>query len=147
MKTFFLKNGNVVIEALFAVGILALCMIAVIAAVISATRTIRLSNNNALANKYAQEGIEVVRGVRDNMIWSDFRSDFTNSMGLGIGQTNPSGSCPSIANIDNYFTRCINFDHSRGNDRTIITSFVTWDESGIRHKVELETQLTKWSFK
>ena len=137
-------SGQTIIEVLFAVGVISICLVALMAAITSAVNNARFAKNSGLANKYAQEAVEVARRLRDRNSWSDFTSNFNGNMCFDSEASEPNGLCDtSCAKIDNIFTRCINFNNN--SEKMTITVNVSWDEGGRSHQIQTVTFLTKWN--
>lgn len=137
------KNGQSMVEVLITLTIVTLCFVALVVVVVIAVRNARFANNSALANRYAQEGIEVVRLLRDQQGWP-YIAGLSGDQGLDKN-LNLSSGCGS-ANIDGFFTRCINFAPSGSPvDTSEVTVTVLWAESRRSHSVVTVTRLTKWN--
>jgi len=65
------EDGQTLIEILLAVGVAAAIITAIAAVVISALNNATFRKNQNLATSYAQQGMEVVRAIRDRS-WTDF---------------------------------------------------------------------------
>ncbi|MCM8787807.1 MAG: hypothetical protein NC935_07160 [Candidatus Omnitrophica bacterium] len=124
-----LKSGQTLIEVLFSVGVISVCLVGLTIATTTALRNNRLSKEYTLANKYAEEGLEIVRQQRDQALnWEQF---------LTINDR-----CDSI---DALFQRCFQYQTEEFGSRRKITVIVSWQEGGRTHMVEAVTFLTKWS--
>lgn len=65
------EGGQTLVEVLLALGIAVIIITAIISVVIIALSNASFSKNQNLANAFAQEGLEVVRAIRDRS-WTDF---------------------------------------------------------------------------
>lgn len=131
--------GQSLFEVLFAVGIAAIILIAVVSLSVQSVKTSDASKNNSLATKYALEGIEWVRQQRDNTVWATFSSYAGGVRNLGdLNWT--SGSSQIGTSI---FHRTIQLTSS-GADTFIVEIRVSWDDSGGAHEVKNTTKLTNW---
>ena len=65
------EGGQTLVEVLLALGIAVVIITAITAVVISALDNAQFTRNQSLANAYAQEGMEVVRGIKDRS-WNNF---------------------------------------------------------------------------
>lgn len=72
-------QGQTLIEALVALGVIAVIMSAIVIAVVSALRNAQYSKNQNLAQQYAQQGMELMRQARD-ADWGTFSSYATASV-------------------------------------------------------------------
>lgn len=102
MKNKKLHKGQGLIEVLVALGIISIVVTALATVVITSMDNAQLSKNQNHALQYSQEGIEVVRQLRDQdyITFRNYNSTYCLSKGsntLGADCTNP--------NIDNFFLR------------------------------------------
>lgn len=138
------RSGQTLVEVLFALGVVSVCLVALVISIVSAVRNARFAKNSALANQYAQEGIEAARRARDaSPTWNDFITNPDYSGSRGLDSDLNWAACPvSAANVD-IFIRCVEFVNTV--DSSTITARVSWSEGGRDHFVEAVTFLTKWS--
>ena len=73
MKNFKLNGGQSLFEVLFAVAIASIVLVGVVSLASTSIRNSDFSQNNALATKYAQEGMEWIRQYRDTD-WDESKS-------------------------------------------------------------------------
>jgi len=71
------QDGQTLMEVLLAFGVLMLTMSAVIFGIATSLSSAQYAKNQSLANLYAQEGMAVVRQIRDSS-WSNFCSNYGN---------------------------------------------------------------------
>ena len=95
-------NGQTLIEVLVALGIISIIVTALASVVVTSMNTAQLSKNQNQALHYAQEGVEVLRQLRDQdyVAFRDYNNTFCldkESSVLGTDCTSP--------NIDNFFLR------------------------------------------
>lgn len=142
------QNGQIIVEVLFAVGIVAMCLIALTSISSTAINNGIYAKNAQLANRYAQEGLEVARRLRDRSAgWNSFYTTYTNDRCLAGDNSFSSCNCSvsnPASNIDNFFFRCLTFTNDTA-ERKKITAKVSWADGSNRHTVEAVTFLTKWS--
>jgi len=137
---FQINSGQTLVEVLFAMGIVAVCLVALIIAVVASIRNVNFAKESALASQYTREALEVARKERDNTnSWDDFTTDFSGNRGLNINLA--WGVCPATPNVG-IFIRCVNFNNS--GDKSTVTATVSWIESGRTHTSQAVTFLTKW---
>jgi type II secretory pathway pseudopilin PulG len=167
MKQYHHKNqtGFTLIETLFAVLIFSTALISLMAIAgrgISATNT---AKQQIVAQYLAQEGLEVVRNIRD----SNFISTAQWDTGLDIcTSANPcnvvyapagapldlgNGSSQVLQDSDGFFTDTATVPSgftreivltAQGLDEYLVASTVSWDVKGLVRTVVLETLLTNW---
>lgn len=164
------QKGAVLIEAILALGIISVVVMSLVTALVSSLSSSNFSKNQTLATGYAQEGIEIMRDIRDQ----DFSklSSYSGAYCLGVDDSipqdtaSPTGKC--INNIDT-FSRSIYVNNSGKDDRpgaspgskcknppddpagsvtpVFVASTVSWNDSKCSgnencHKVELNSCLT-----
>lgn len=134
------KNGQSLVEVVIAVAISILIIGGLLAAVTMALRSAKFAQNQATATKYAQEGMEAVRSIRDSN-WSSLNTN--GNYGLQyIGGWLFSGSSDTPATG---FTRIVTIDDAVPPDsnKKKITVTVSWsDASGANHQSRLTTYYT-----
>lgn len=121
-KQFFTQDGQLIIEAIIALSAL-LVLIAAIAVVITVSLSnATFSNNQDLANKHAQEGIEIIRDLaRSNsniplgsgatvftIDGNAFCMDSEGNITAGTGGSVPRDGCG--VNLADTFVRTVAFD-------------------------------------
>jgi prepilin-type N-terminal cleavage/methylation domain-containing protein len=96
-------QGQTLIEVLVALGIIVVVASALSGLVVTSMGNVRFSKDQSLAAQYAQEGMEIVRDIRD--------SDYTAFQNIGNGTyclaknaDTLSPNC-SNANVDNFLRR------------------------------------------
>ncbi|MBA3724502.1 MAG: prepilin-type N-terminal cleavage/methylation domain-containing protein [Candidatus Levybacteria bacterium] len=107
------QKGETLIEALGALAIVAIVITAVTMVITTALSNALFNENQTLATKFAQQGIETVRQVR-NTDYSAYRS-YNGLYCLGKGQTTlgtPQSRC-STPNADT-FIRSVTIEQSPG---------------------------------
>ncbi len=107
------QKGETLIEALGALAIVAIVITAVTMVVTTALSNALFNENQTLATKFAQQGVEAVRQVR-NANYTAYRS-YNGLYCLGKGQTTlgtPQSTCPT-PNADT-FIRSVTIEQSPG---------------------------------
>lgn len=122
------EKGQTLIEILIAMSAAVIVLSAITLTIISALSNAQYSKNQNLATQYAQEGMEVVRKIRDND-WNTF-AGFSGKYCLGKGSfslgSSVPGACPQ--NID-IFVREINIENSAScNNGTQAIVRVKWSD-------------------
>lgn len=142
-------KGQSLIEVLVALGIISTIIIAVATVVITSLNNTQLSKDQNLATKYAQEGLEITRSIRnrDFTAFSSLTGTYClpkNAENLGTSQS----GC-TIPNID-HFIRSIQIEHTPGCGTNVskITAVVSWRDgkcttNSYCHKSQLETCLSR----
>jgi type II secretory pathway pseudopilin PulG len=152
------KSGMALVEVLFSVGVIAICMVALIAALVRSSRDAKFSRDTVKANQLAHEALEQARIYRDTNSWNAFLGlegcrelDSTNTFrSSGCTWPNPSDDCSNPSyQIDSVFYRCVRFEgEDRGgdgfDDRMYIIARVFWQDGNRTHKAQAETLLTKF---
>ncbi|MGB9585896.1 MAG: prepilin-type N-terminal cleavage/methylation domain-containing protein [Anaerolineales bacterium] len=123
------NQGQSLIEMLVAIAIVLVVIVALVAVTTVSIRNASFSRNQALATKYAQEGIEEARKLRDERGDSFF---VANPADCNISDTPATGFSRQ---------RTCSFD---GNKTMTITVVVSWTDAQGIHKSELTTRLTNW---
>lgn len=124
--------GQMLIEILVAMGTAVVIISAITVTVISALNNAQFSKNQNLATQYAQQGMEVVRKIRDSD-WSLFSSYSTGDYCLDKGSTvlRQMVLVDCGQNVDT-FVRQIDIEKSSSdcsNSQTKITVSVSWSDS------------------
>jgi len=110
-----LQAGQTLLEVLLAFSVLMLVLSAIILGVTTSLSNTQYTKNQGLANSYAQEGMTVVRGIRDSD-WDTF-SSYTEESTYCLGPdsadlTEPPPPCSLVGGI---FVREVVFDHESEN--------------------------------
>ena len=161
-------DGFTLIETLFAILIFSAALISLLAISskgISATNEVK---NETTAYYLAQEGLEVVRNIRDNnflsnSVWTDgflsnpdcstachvvYSTTAAPTLAQNSGQLSNeiyfSSGQYGNAGDDTGFSRDITVAPGTGQDEYVITSRVNWQAKNIQKTVVLQTFLKKW---
>lgn len=159
-------KGQTLIEVLVALSIGILVIGALSIGMIVSIRNSQFSQSQLQATRYAQEGIDLVRNIRDrngavtstNPVLAKFTDlwgyNFGPSSGLGfIGFFKLNQTIPSLTRFDNStsasetlggnFSRYIIIeDTSSYTTQKLITSKVSWTDSSGYHESNLQTLIT-----
>lgn len=113
------QGGQTLIEILFAFSVLVIAMSAIVLSVVTSLSNAQYAKNQGLANSYAQEGMAVVRQIRDSS-WSKLSGYTTNTAYcLGPSSTDPvpltlpNINCRAQSSVPagGIFSREIKFEH------------------------------------
>lgn len=140
------KNGQSLLEAIAALAVAMLVILALVWVTIVSIRNADFAKKQSQAAKYAQEGMENMRALRDSN-WSSFWAMATGSNYCFSGSApagNCSTGCPSLGGV---FRRCAKIeavDSTPGKERAKVTVTVSWTDSSGTHKSEQISYFTKW---
>lgn len=143
------SKGQTLIEVLVALGVGVAVLLAVTNAVLSSLTGSDFGRNQSLATQYAQQGMEVVRNIR-NSGWTIFYNTYTTAP-VGASKFycldenivfTISGNCPQ--NIAAFFTRRLELIRIDA-DRVRIIVKTSFTDSKGEHKSELISIFTNWN--
>lgn len=154
-----MKKGQSLFEVVFAVAIVALLLVGVVALTTTSVRNSTFSRNTSLANGYAQEAVEWLREERDES-WDTFRSHATPAT-LNWCLTEPltwssSSACGSTDYIaSTIFIRDLTFTCYRDGPPAVSCSnssvnnieglvVVSWTDAQGAHDARVITRLANW---
>jgi hypothetical protein len=149
MKSIHAERGQTLVEAVVIIGLVVLLVTGLIAGTTMSLRTTGIARTRSEAVKYSQEGIELIRTIRDNN-WGTF-AGFTGWYCFGSDANNNPvaalipkvGTCqPNITTSDNSFTRSVQFTPEA--NRTKITVSVQYAEGADTKSIDLATYFTQW---
>lgn len=155
------------IEVIVSVAVILTALVATISLVTFSTSSIRINKSKIIAFGLAQEGLEIVKNIRDNN-WlhncpaCDRRTAANWRIGLGTGnwriqydtesllsfsstplKLNSSGFYQYGAGSNTPFYRRINIQYPN-DDQIEIISEVTWTEGGRGQTVSIESRYYNW---
>lgn len=139
------NSGQTLIEVLVALGTSVVIISAITVAVLSSLSNVEFEKNQSLATGYAQQGMEIVRSMRNNNygVFKTLSNTYCLAKTCTTLTTIPgddcgplSGSfCPGKQNVD-LFVREVTIDTSQNNDCvasgthfTEATTTVSWSDS------------------
>lgn len=146
MFNFFIKqkNGFSVLEVMVAVLIIAMGMVGVLSLVLQNIQVQHINKNNLIASQLAQEGLELVRNIRDDN-WLDGNDydlgiigdgDYAIDYSIGVSDVDGINNAALNINASGFYT------HGAG-DATPFYRLITVDDSSAEHlKVECKV---RWS--
>lgn len=151
------QKGQTLLEVLLAFGVSLLVLGAAIFGVTVSLNNTQYTKNQNLANSYAQEGMAVVKQIRDSS-WDTFRNSYASNTAYCLGPnltdmkelTLPSTNCwtQSPVPAGGVFSREVKFEHNSSSCDAIgskVVVKVSWADSKcpvgtpLCHKVELIT--------
>lgn len=143
------NSGQSLLEIIVATGVVILLITGLVVGTSVSLRTSQYGQSRSHAIKYAQEGVELVRNLRDSNEWDTF---ITNDTDSGPAATTKclskdhkwSTAIPCSTNIDNVYTRSVSFQWNEAANRMEVSVGVSWDESGQTKDVTLDTYFTQW---
>lgn len=147
MKSKNLEKGQSLFEAIIALAISALIVVAVVALVASSIRNSSFSRNETLASRYAQQATEWLRGQRDADITTFSSNVLTTAWCINDLSWARSGSCGSSDFItDTKFSRQVNFSVTTVGGKDVVGAdvIVYWIDSQGYHEVRNATSFSDW---
>ncbi|MCX6792391.1 MAG: hypothetical protein NT149_05145 [Candidatus Gottesmanbacteria bacterium] len=143
------QQGQSLIEMIVIVGMVVLLVTGIVAGTTASLSRSETSQTRSSALSFAQAGIELARGIRDNG-WNTF---VTMGSSGGAKYCVNSNSPPEwtesetcTPNIDSKFTRSVTLELTPASGMKV-TSKVAWGDTTDplnKNKVELTTYLTQW---
>lgn len=141
------------IEMLAVIAILAITLTALLGLITFSLGVQGLARQTTQANNLAQEAMEAVRSIRNNVNW-----DQITYGSHGLTKTTSFWSFSGTENIINGFTRTVSVTsvHRDASDNIVesggtldtdskkITVTVSWEERSRSHSIKLVTYLTNW---
>lgn len=125
------EKGQTLVEALIALGVAITIVSAIVVSVITSLNNAQFGKNQNLANHYAQEGMEIVRQIR-NSNWETFSSLASTYYCLASGSSVLSqkgvNGCGQNVGI---FVREVDVEHSSPscNSASKVSVTVSWSDS------------------
>lgn len=152
-------RGFTLIETIVAISLLTAGVVGSFSLMQKVTSFASISSSRFIASYLAQEGIEIVRNIRDtnylkSQAWdsglgagSDFRLDYRS-------QVFPDATCGTyLQNLGNFyicstdstskFRRQITVEKPVSN-KMVVSVAVSWSERGVPYQVSAETELYNW---
>lgn len=153
------SKGFTLVEALVALVVLTIALGPALILTSNVSSTAAAVKNNLIAANLAQEGVEVIRGIRDTnwflgnafdngLSAGTYRVEWNSSSVIGLG-SNPfikenNGLYNYSSGTDTIFKRTITISKINNSELRIMSE-VTWVERGQRAKnVKVESHLFNW---
>ena len=153
LKKFFNSSkGQSLVEVVVAFGVVIIIATALLSSTLVSIKATRISKTRTQGLKYAQEGIEFARNLRDNNDWAEFQLlaggepegyALIYCVDKTLTWPTPSGACAS-PNIDGEYTRDITFTWDDVTSQMAVNSSVTWNEGSTTKTSEFTTTFTQW---
>lgn len=140
----FGSSGQSLVEAVVVVGVVVLLVTGLVAGTTASLKSAQSGRIRSQAVSLAQEGIEIVRGIRDKN-WNTFSAYDPDTYCLGEDQTLilRIGTCsPNITTPEGSFTRSVSFRWQ--NPTMIVTLLVSYIDAEVTKDVTLNTYFTQW---
>lgn len=138
MKRYSFYHGQSLVESVVTLGVVVLLVTGLIVGTTSSLRFAENSRTRTYATQYAQEGLELARKERDAG-WAAFARN--GEFCVGQSGLIPTDPCEMI---NNRYTRTLTYTYSALNQSVIVSSKVSWIESGVDKNITLQTTLTNW---
>ncbi|PJE57499.1 MAG: hypothetical protein COU82_01725 [Candidatus Portnoybacteria bacterium CG10_big_fil_rev_8_21_14_0_10_38_18] len=168
MKAKFNNRGFTLIEVIVAIAVIVTALIGSVALISFSVSSTRTSRSRIIAEGLTQEGLEIVRNIRDNN-WLNFKrkaSDWRDGLPEGNWRVeydklqllsdasstlmlDPSGfyfyqdQGTRTGSVATPFQRRVGIEYI-GNNQIKATSEVTWQENGRQNSVKAELILYNW---
>jgi prepilin-type N-terminal cleavage/methylation domain-containing protein len=120
-------KGQTLIEVLVALGIIAVVATALSAVVVTSMGNARFSQDQNMATQYSQEGLEIMRQIRDND-YVAFRNLNNGNYCLAKGSGALAPDCFS-ANVDNFLRKVTIAQSGCGVNVASVVVTVSWQSS------------------
>ena len=156
------NKGFSLIEVIVSIAVITTALVTAMALISFSVSSIGLSKSKIIATNLAQEGLEIIRNIRDSNWLSYKRSPENWRDGLGIGdyrvqynqlgllgfsstplRIDSNGFYRYDADTDTLFYRKIIIDHIGDNQIKAIAE-ITWQKKGKRHTIQVEDRLYNW---
>lgn len=135
------SNGQSLVEVIASLGVVILVVAALVNLVTASLRSSNYAKTAAQANKYAQDGIEWMRSLRDAEDWDIFK-DRTGSWCLrSFSEGLTTGVCTVTGTI---FKREVEISEDTPS-RVKVKVTVKWNDQAGEHKSQVETIFTDTS--
>lgn len=136
------KSGQTIVEAIVVIGIVVILVTGLISGTTASLQTANNSRIRSEAVKYAQEGLEIVRSVRDTN-WTNFQSHSgLYCMGTDEQLVSADTCASNITTPEAKLTRSVEFAWL--GDRMEVTASVSYLEGSLTRSVSLSTYFTQW---
>lgn len=155
------RAGAALLEVIVAVGIVTLVMTTIVSLVSVSLKSASLAQSKTLGTKYAQEGLESLRQMRNLLGWDGYVSTLTakglvSHLCLPTVPTTvaqlaaiPNASCTSNQFVDpkNLYQRQadVTITSANGQTNVAINVVVTWNDAGVTKQANTGEQLSQYT--
>ena len=156
------RQGFTLMEVIVALGVIIAALVGVMTLVTFSVSSIRVTKSRIIASNLAQEGLEIVRNIRDNN-WLNYKRSAGNWRdGLAPGnylvqfdtenllvfsvtllKINSAGRYQYNSGSGTPFYRKISIEHIDNNQIKVVSQ-IDWQENGKNHLVKAETRFYNW---
>lgn len=146
------QRGQTIIELVVMVGVIVVIVMGLVVASTTSLSRSRSTRSRSIATKYAQEGIEIVRNLRNSTTWSSFNTSYVgnpdprvwcvNDAGSMVA-ANGAGNCSPAFNVVSEYKRTVSLEYIN-DDKVLVIATVLWRESQADATSVLQTYLTSW---
>lgn len=144
-----LKSGQSLVEMVVAVGMMSLLMVALLSVTSLSIKNTRLAQSRTQAVGLVQEGVELMRAMRD-FNWNNFYAKangqsyiLVDNWTVEMGLTQIGCSQTSYYDANNFFSRCVKLTQI-GAGNVNVEVIVYWQEGNQLKQVAQSTNLTLW---
>lgn len=153
------NKGFTFLEVLIAIAIISIGLMAGLALMTMTIASSSMGTSQLIAANLAQEGIEVVRNIRDDNWLDPEAENWKDGLPAGSGYVNwdsnkvkKTGSDELHLDVDNRYTHEAgtltpfrrHIEITDAGDYLIVKSIVNWTERGRSHSITLEDHLYNW---
>lgn len=139
------SRGQTLLELVVSVGVVAFVLLGLVVAVTSSLRFSQASRFRSGAVKYAQEGMELTRQLRDSHTWDEFMA-YTGTTAkqwcvdkFGVWSALGGSSC---ATLNGLYTRTVSLQWADPVVDAIVT--ISWQDGSTVRTSKLESYFTQW---
>ena len=134
--------GQSLIEILVVLGMVTVLVTGIVVSSTVSLRNQQSSSFRDQALKYAQQGMEIVRSLRDTD-WDTFVV-YSGKYCLGADSTLIPFVDTCVTLLDNTYQRVVEFAWDAVNERMAVGMVVTWNAGSKSYSTTLDTYYTNW---
>ncbi len=139
-------SGQTLLELVLALGVIAVVLTGLVSAVTASLRYSQSSQLRSRGVKYAQEGLELARKLRDSSAWDTFQA-YSGSGTMdwclsesGVWTASTGDGCPIVSGST--FWRTVTFTWT--DPLMDVTSAVSWADRAAPSTVSFRTYFSQW---
>lgn len=133
-------SGQTLVEIIVVVGVVVLLVTGLVIGTTASVRIGEAGKTRSKAVKYAQEGIELARTIRDTQWLTFVAMSGTYCLDDANVWAEATGAC--AVNINSLFARSVDFSYV--DPRMTVISTVSWQDSSGTKQTSLKTFFTQW---